>query len=108
MTHDKAIGRKVLSIQGNVSAANYCRLSLGKSKSPLNHRYLYLQCIGEPGHTFSFLLTVHCNAKLYRMHFSSLHKAVKQTNANTVSYPVDYCPFNKWAILVLDLHELAQ
>mgnify|MGYP000919535302 FL=1 len=46
VTHDKLIGRKVLSVQGNVSTANYIKLSLTKSKSPLSHRYLYMQCVG--------------------------------------------------------------
>lgn len=107
VTHEKCLGRKVLSVQGNVSTANYVKLNLAKTKVPLNHRYLYLQCIGEPGHTFGFQLTVHSNGRIYKMHFSSIHKAVKQQNANTVNLPLTEWPHTKWTILVIDLHQSA-
>ncbi|CAN5951274.1 unnamed protein product [Sphagnum jensenii] len=108
ITHEKSIGRKVLCVQGNVSTANYIKLSLTKSKLPLNHRYLYLQCIGEPGHTFGFQLTVHSNGRIYKFHFSSLHKNIKQLNSHTVNLPIVDWPHNKWSILVVDLHQFAQ
>lgn len=108
ITHEKSLGRKVLAIQGNVSTANYIKLSLSKSRMPLNHRYLYLQCVGEAGHTFSFQLTVHSNGKAYKLNFSSLHKTVKQLNNQTVNYPIAEFPHSRWTILVVDLHQFAQ
>jgi len=88
ITHEKSIGRKVQCVQGNVLTATYIKLSLTKSKSPLNHRYLYLQCIDEPGYTFGFQLTFHSNGRIYKFRFSSLYKNIKQINAHTVNLPM--------------------
>lgn len=104
-THEKALGRKVIAIEGNVSAANYLKFPGGRPKQPFAHRYLYLQCVSEPGHIFCLVLTLHSNARAYKLHLSTLHKAPKQSAANTLCLPVPEPP-SKWSVLVLDLHEL--
>ena len=103
--HDKALSRKVLSLEGIVGTSNYIKFPLDKPP-PLKERYLYLQCESEAGHTFSLLLTLNLNHKELRLLLNSHTKNPKKLN-NQYTIPIEIAS-NRWSIVVIDLHSLME
>lgn len=112
LTHDKLIARKVLTIDGHVSTQNYlvldtATLSLTSPGLSFSQRYLYIVGYLENGKNFCFQLTLHLNAKVYKVLYSTVHKIPKMTSQGLLQMPLEMVSC-KWTTMVIDLFELCE
>ena len=111
LAQDKLLGRKVLHVDGSVSTQNFIIFDhstvLVTPGTTFSQQFLYLVGYLENGKNFCFQLTLHLNAKIHKVLFSTVYKVAKMTSSGILQMPVEL-PSSKWTILVLDLFELCQ
>ena len=100
---DKSLSRKILSVDGNVSTHNFIAFNTTTYPSiNFSQRYLYIMGYLDNGKNFCFQLTLHLNAKIYKVIYSTIYKAPKMTVQGLLQMPLEL-PSSKWTVLVIDL-----
>ena len=111
LTQDKTLARKVLHVDGNVSTQNYIifdnQSAITSPGMTFSQQYLYLMGYLDNGKNFCFQLTLHLNAKIYKVLYSTVYKAPKMTSAGTLQMPLELVS-SKWTVIVIDLYELCE
>jgi hypothetical protein len=111
MCQAKEIGRKVMQINGTISANNYIQIpnpqSLQKSLG-LTGRYLYLEVkapLSSSPFSFHIDLTMAERGHGIRISSSNLYKKVSTQNGFVMQVPLNL-DINRWTVVVYDLYEL--
>ena len=103
LVQDKSLSRKILSVDGNVSTHNFIVFNTTTYPSiNFSQRYLYIMGYLDNGKNFCFQLTLHLNAKIYKVLYSTIYKATKMTVQGLLQMPLEL-PSSKWTVLVIDL-----
>lgn len=110
---DQTIGRKVLSITGDVSLKNYLKFP---SKSPIKEipplKYLYFLCNFPLGGLSSFYIDIKAKTKVFSLCFSTLNKSIKKlikpnneaaNDSKGLQIPL-IIKNNHWTVLIIDIN----
>lgn len=72
---DKILSRKVISVEGNISTANFISFKTANYPNiPFSERYLYVQGYVDIGKSFCFQLVYSLGNKQFKAVYSSMYK----------------------------------